>query len=263
MDELKEYTLSEFLREQGTNFKTTLPIVHSSESKNLLRMLMEEKVAVTECDTFRGENLAYFFHGRPAYRRYHARPKQWQLPFVLVLKSTCLMAMKRVFPFDSGAFFSGRLPDYLSEFDHAGYELSENSNPIDLLIDIFFGSDRDYFLGNPKSTQEVVHRKRLNIRHSEVMALCSMYNGDQLAADDRTLTIELQSDRDVSIKDQLLGVVMPRPYFDDKALKAVLKSRKVIAKAYDTHPISTESYVAQVYTEVKAIYAKLGLLDGR
>ncbi|MBB4189277.1 MULTISPECIES: hypothetical protein [Sinorhizobium] len=241
MDGLKEYTLLEFLREQGTNFRTALPIVHSSESKNLIRMLTEEKVAVTECDTFCGENLAYFFHGRPAYRRYHARPKQWQLPFVLVLKSTCLLTMKRVFPFDSGAFFSGRLPDYLSEFDPAGYELSENDNPIDLLIDIFFGSDRDYFFGNTKPTQEVVHRKRLNIRHSEIMALCSMYNGEQLETDDRTLTIELQSDRDVSIKDQLLGVVMPRPYFDDKVLKALLKSRKVIAKSTISSPAIARS----------------------
>lgn len=263
MDDLQDYTLAEFLGEQSTNFKSGLPLVHSSESKNLPKMLSQGKIAVTACDTFKNENLAYFFHGRPSYRRFHSQPKEWQLPFVLVLKSTCLLNVRRIFPFDSGAFCSNRFPSYLNEFSIDGYELSSQGiTAVDLLIDIFFGSDTDYLHGKSRPADEVVHRRNLNIRHSEIKALCAMYNRDQISADDRALAIEIQTDKDVVIKDQLLGVVMPRPYFDDKTLKSYLKSQKVLVKNYDVYPLSTESYMSTVYTEVKAIYRKLRLIDG-
>ncbi len=262
MDELRDYTLAEFLAGQSTNFRSGLPLVHTSECKNLLKMIGSGEIKVTRCDTFRDEDLAYFFHGRPSYRRFHERPQEWQLPFVLILRSTCLLNIKRIFPFDSGAFFSGRLPSYIAEFDAEGYEVSAQANPIDLLIDIFWGGDDDYFSGRARSGQEVTHRRKLDIKHSETKALCAMYNLDQLKADDRALAIEVQTDRNVTIKDNLLGVVMPRPYFDNKVLAKALKLVGVLVRNYDVYPISTESYMAIIYTEVKAIYKKLGLIHG-
>jgi hypothetical protein len=261
-DDLREFTLAQFLAEQSTNFRSNLPIVHSTESANLWKILDEGKVGVTACDTFTGENLAYFFHGRPAYRKFHCHPQDWELPFVLVLRSTCLLSIRRIFPFDSGAFHSARLPSYVSRFKPEGYEVSDKQAAIDLLVDIFFGGDSDYFQGKPKSREEVARRNSLNMRHAQVLALCSLYNRDQVQADDRTLAIEIQSDQDVSIKDELLGVVLPRSYFDDKGLKKFFKERKVQVRHYDIYPINTEAYMAIVYDEVKAIYRKLGLING-
>ncbi|WP_132559089.1 hypothetical protein [Rhizobium sullae] len=225
-------------------------------------MLKQERVAVTPCDTFTGENLAYFFHGRPAYRKFHKQPQDWELPFVLVLKSTCLLNIRRIFPFDSGAFHSARLPSYLSRFDETGYEVSSHAGAVDLLVDIFFGGDASYFHGKAKSREEVSRRNGLNIRYAQVLALCSLYNREQLEADDRTLAIEVQTDQDVSIKDNLLGAVLPRSYFDDSGLKKYFKERGVQVRQYDVYPINTEAYVSIVYEEVKAIYKKLGLING-
>ncbi|WP_097595031.1 hypothetical protein [Rhizobium anhuiense] len=262
MDDLREYTLAEFLTGQSTNFHSGLPLVHSTESANIWKMLREEQVAVTPCDTFTGENLAYFFHGRPAYRKFHKHPQDWELPFVLVLKSTCLFNIRRIFPFDSGAFFSARLPSYVSRFDQAGYDVSEQGGAVNLLIDIFFGGDVSYFHGKAKTRQEVARRNGLNMRYAQVLALCSLYNRENLEADDRSLAIEIQTDHDVSIKDKLLGVVLPRAYFDDKELKKYFKQRGVQVRQYDIYPINSEAYVANVYEEVKAIYKKLGLING-
>lgn len=261
LDAFQDFTFAQFLTNQATNYKRTLPLVHSSESHRMLKMLGDGKVAVTECDTFKGENLAYFFYGRPSYRKFYERPKEWQLPFVMVLKSTCLLSLKRLFPFDSGAFFSNRLPSYMTSFPAEDFELSSNPAAIDLLIDIFFGSDEDYLHNRSKPAAEVTHRRKLGVRHPEVKALCAMYNGDEVKADDRSRAFELQTDTDVKIKDELLAVVMPRPYFDDKKLKAALKSQGVIARPYDVWELNTEGYMSAIYTEVKAVYKKLGFLD--
>ncbi|WP_242216860.1 hypothetical protein [Shinella zoogloeoides] len=262
MDELKEYTLAEFLTEQGTNFHSGLPLVHSTESANIWTMLKKEQVSVTPCDTFTGENLAYFFHGRPAYRKFHKNPQDWELPFVLVLKSTCLLNVRRIFPFDSGAFHRSRLPSYVARFDAEGYDVAGNAAAIDLLIDIFFGGDGAYFHGKAKPRNEVSRRNGLSMRHAQVLALCALYNREHLEADDRSLAIEVQTDRDVSIKDNLLGAVLPRSYFDDTILKKYFKERGVHVRQYDVYPINTEAYVSIVYEEVKAIYRKLRLIDG-
>lgn len=263
MNDLKDYTLAEFLSEQSTNFRSTLPLVHSSESRNLPRIISEGKISVTPCDTFTDENLSYFFHGRPSYRKAYDKPKDWQLPFVLLLQNTCLVNMRRIFPFDSGALFADRFPKYLSNFKPEGYELSSQGNvAIDLLIDIFFGSDSAYLHGKAKPVDEVKQRRKLGISHSEIEALCAMYTRDQVTADDRSLTIEIQSDADVSIKDHLIGIVMPRPYFDDKRLKEHLRAIKGLQiKHYDVYPLSTESYMAIIYGLVKDIYRKLGRID--
>lgn len=263
MDDLKDYTLAEFIAEQSTNFQSALPIVHSSESKNLRPIIAAGKIAVTQCDTFTGESLAYFFHGRPSYRKAYDQPKDWQLPFVLVLKRTCLLNVKRIFPFDSGAFFSNRLPRYLSDFKVDGYDVAPNgSAAIDLLIDIFFGGDEDYLHARARPFDEVKHRRKLGVGHSEIQALCAMYNRDQVRADDRAFAIEIQSDQDVAISDHLVGVVMPRPYFDDPELKQRLKDiSKLQVRSYDVFPLSTEAYMAVIYQQVKEIYKKLGVIN--
>lgn len=266
MDDLKDYSLAEFLSGQSTNFRSALPLVHSSESKNLLAVIREGKIAVKKCDTFTDENLAYFFHGRPSYRKFHDKPKDWQLPFVMILKSACLLNLRRIYPFDSGAYFSGRFPTYLSDFAATGYELGpQGSTAIDLIIDIFFGSDTDYLHGRAKPVDEVNHRRKLGVRHSEIQALCAMYNREQVSADDRSLAIEIQTASDVAIKDHLLGIVMPRPYFDDKILKQRLRAinNRVEIRQYDVYPLSTESYMAAIYDLVKSIYKKLGMIDAR
>lgn len=262
MSDLKEYSLSQFLASQSTNHKSQLPYVHSTESGNVWDLLDRGKIEVTRCDTFTGENLAYFFYGRPAYRKFYENPQHWELPMVLVLKSTCLMATKRVFPFDSGALHSNRLPTYLSRFNQDGYEVSDNAAAIDLLVDVFFGGDEAYFHGRAKSRDEVTRRNGLSMRHAQVLALCALYNREQLKADDRALAIEIQTNQNVVIKDNLLGVVLPRPYFDDKGLKKHFKERGVLVKHYDVYPLNSDGYISIIYNEVKEIYRKLKVING-
>lgn len=261
MNNFKKPTLSDFLLGYKTNFSSQLPLAHTTEADNIWGMLANNKIETVACDTFTGENLAYFFHGRPAYRKFYVKPQEWQLPIVLVLKSTCLLNIKRIFPFDSGAFHSGRYPEYISNFDNDGYELSNIEKSIDLIVDLFFDTDENYFAGKPQPTNEFRHKRRLTARHSEISALCSLYNREDSDADDRSIAIEIQTDEGVDIADAILGVVLPRPYFDDSTLKERFQNSDIVIKHYDVYPLNTEAYMLMIYTEVKNIYKKLGLIN--
>ncbi|WP_299860645.1 hypothetical protein [uncultured Hoeflea sp.] len=260
MNIFKEYTLAEYISEQGTNFGSSLPLVHSTEGSNLLSILGNGVIETIPCDTFTDEKLSYFFHGRPSYRKFVNEPKFWQLPVVMVFKSTCLVNKTRIFPFDSGALYSNRLPKYISSFSPDGYQLSSKSDCLDLLIDIFFGDDASYFAGRAKPYDQVVGRRKFGVRHAQVAALCSLYNREQLEADDRALAIEIQTDQDVQIKDNLIGAVLPRPYYDDPELKKYFRENRIIVKHYDIYPLSVEAYMSLIYSNVKELYMKWGLI---
>lgn len=261
MDDFDEETLANFLARQGTNFKSSLPLVHTTDAGNILRIIREDKISVTECDTFSDEKLAYFFHGRPSYRKFREKPMEWELPLVIVMNSACLVNTRRLFPFDSGAFHSGRLPDYITGFSDSDFELASTQDAIHLLIDVFFGDDTSYFHGNARNTAEITHRRRLTIQHSRIKALAALYNREQLAADDRALALEIQTDQDVALKGNIIGAVLPRPYYDDSKLRDYFKKQNVIVKHYDTYPLNTEAYMSIIYKEVKEIYSKAGFLS--
>lgn len=253
--------LADFLLGRKTNFATGLPLVHSAESSNLIRIINEKRVKVTKCDTFENENLAYFFLGRPAYRKHYANPMDWQLPFVLIFERTCLLNIKRVFPFDTGAFSRKYYPEYITNINREGYECGAVKNAQDLIIETFFGGDDNYLHGRAYSQDELKHRSKLGVEHHEILALAALYSKEGgLKADDRSAAIEFQSDLDVPIADNLLGCIMPRPYFQNKSLKAALKPLNIQVKSYDVWPLSTESYIGTIYGLTKEIYKKLGIV---
>lgn len=258
MPDIKPITLADFLSDYESNFSSNLPYVHTTEANKFLNLLHEEEVKVRKCDTFSGEELSYFFYGRPAYRKFYEKPAEWQLPVALIFKSTCISSVKRVYPFDTGAFKSGRYPDYLTTLGISGYELSSVERAIDLIVEAFFGSDKAYFLHQPKTEDEIRTAKRLDVRHAQVRALCQM--NTEMSKDDRAAAIEIQTSDGVKLSDQLLGVVLPRPYFEFKEIKDYLRSEGVVVKNYDIYAINTESYMGYIYSEVKKIYEKIGVM---
>lgn len=261
MDQFKEYTLAEYLLDKNTNFRTQLPLVHATKSSKLLSILSNKEISTTKCDTFTNEDLAYFFLGRPAYRKVIESPKEWELPTVLIFESACLLNKKRVYPFDSGAFLGGRLPSFITDFDESGYQVSQNASGADLIVEMFFGDDNRYYHGRSLGEEIIDKNNDLGINHSQIRALCSLYAEKSDKFDDRVLAIEFQTDQNVRLDDKLLGAVLPLPYKQNAAIKAFFDDINVLIESYDPYPINSEGYVAQVYNSVKNIYKKLGVID--
>src|SRR4051794_32489580 len=120
---IRRQTLSEFLTKKNLPSDLSLPWVHSASAASLFKILEDEKLLAMECNVFGGEKLVYFFIGRPAYKMPAVEsPSEWQMPVAFVIRFDKPPPIKRVFPFDSGAFQKGRMPAYISMFPIGAFE---------------------------------------------------------------------------------------------------------------------------------------------
>jgi len=71
-------------------------------------------------------------------------PGPWQLPAVLVMRFNTPPPLKRIYPFDTGAFHRGRMPDYLTAFDMENFELGSDQDQIGRMISLYFQDARSH-----------------------------------------------------------------------------------------------------------------------
>lgn len=256
MESLRVIGLPEFLQaaKRGGGLSTP-PLIHSTPSKNVMDILAGGHLKAVPCNVYK-EPLCYLFVARPAYKwSSEDQPSRWQLPFVLVLKTLDHTLIKRIHPFDTGAFASGRLPDYIMTFDRDGYELGRNTDSIAALIDVFFGGVDAYRRGNAVPEADMRARHALGVEHQEVEALTRLYaQRTNSPSDDRARTIEVQAAVDVPLSPgNLLGVVIPKAYMAHGGIREALAVLRCRVETYDEFPISTESYYGVIYERVAAI----------
>src|SRR5205807_1545800 len=86
-----------------------MPLTHVAPMFAFRGIVTGNHLVPEKCDHY-GEDLTYLFYGRPAYRvkqeTSHLLP--WSVPVLFVLDSEKTYRIRRVIPFDSGAFMSGR-----------------------------------------------------------------------------------------------------------------------------------------------------------
>src|SRR5258706_981135 len=100
--------LKAFLERNQISRSNPLPLVHTTESYYLKKILKTGYIEARPCNVFTGEKLAYFFVGRAAYKRELSQEAEyWELPSCIV-RSFTTHGVKRIFPFDSGAFKAKR-----------------------------------------------------------------------------------------------------------------------------------------------------------
>jgi len=86
-----------------------LPLVHSTFLFNFRNVVAQNEITATRCPVF-NEDLLYLFYRKPGYRvasSSGARTDLVYCPICFILKSSALKSVKRIFPFDSGAFQNG------------------------------------------------------------------------------------------------------------------------------------------------------------
>jgi hypothetical protein len=90
--------LSEFLKRNQISKSSPLPLVHTTESYHLKKIVSSGAIKASRCNVFRGETLSYFFVGRAAYKRdLHQEAEYWELPTCLVF-SFFADGIKRIYP---------------------------------------------------------------------------------------------------------------------------------------------------------------------
>ena len=252
---LRVVRLREFLRSADGAGLQLPALIHTTSASNLYSVLEERRLRATRCSVFQ-EDLCYLFVGRPAYKwSTKGEASYWQLPFVLVVDGLGEAPVKRIHPFDTGAFALRHLPEYIILFEMGAYDIGKDPGLAGNLMNVFFGSVENYVDARVRSEEEIRTAYGLGARHQEIEALARLYaDRSNQGPDDRARTIELQVEEDVQISpDNLLGVVVPKQYTDDAEVGAELKALGCRVETYGEYPLRAENYYGIIYEAVRRI----------
>lgn len=231
---------------------------HTTNMWRLAKITREGKISPQHCEVFK-EDLLYFFYGRPAYRKVSGESVNTtaKAPAVILFKPQAVQPVKRIYPFDSGAF-----PKLYSRWLAGGMHLDDFALGDDALmaqrhVRAFFGSNRNYLLCSAMSPTGVT-----GVEY-EVETLVRMYQdtGAGGAGDDRRHAVELQIDHVVEFKsDTIFAVVLPEECMDRPELVA-LEAAGIELVGYQLVKQRPESeYQTELESLARAAQRKAGAL---
>ena len=255
---------SAFLARNSVIESDTLPVIHSTRSYNFRAILSGQQISAQPCDVFEGENLNYFFVGRPAYKYEsdNSTAEPWELPCCFIFNVEDIGPIKRVFPFDSGALAGGRYPSYLNGMPMDEFECN-TSDAIGKTIGAFFGSPTRYFNLNPKPRAEFEHEYSLTPLDAELEGAMRLAGeATPSSFDDRRFTIEVQSESSIDLGDvHPLAVVLPEVYLDvEGVLERIQDDWGAEPIGYPIYPLNLSAYYAVIYREVHTFLKREGYL---
>lgn len=262
----------------GFNHDPHLPLVHTTKCKVFEDYIAPSNCLVPRnCDCFK-ENLLYFFYGRPAYRvncdkTLPMMPEQ--RPVCIIMKPDFALPVKRIFPFDSGAWYAGLYDGYFNPAGINDYDLGNDLVLTSAVVSAFFSNNKNYVQGN------VLDGLAIDATETDVEAYYNLIRNFASAkktvsiSDDRRYSIEVQTSSEVCLKNssggngktvltgEVLAVAGPASLLDDKNLYRVIRKEwKAEFIPYYPASLHTEEVVhGSLWQGVVAFFNRYGLLN--
>lgn len=253
--------LLDFLSRNTIDRDKALPLVHTCEAILLKKILRSKQLRTAPCNVFRGEQLLYFFVGRPAYKKEVAlEPHYWELPVCFICEFG-VAGSRRIFPFDTGAFANGSYPNFISIADMEDYNLSGDPDSVQKIIGTFFGDRLSYYRLKARSESDFTSRYSVDILDEEVRALHALIATRMpKTTDDRRASIEVSFSTAYDLsRGKVLAVVLPEIYLEsDEIIQHIEVELNAEPIAY---PITTQNvsyYFATIYALVEQFYQRNG-----
>jgi hypothetical protein len=250
------------LLQEANDSGIELPLIHITDAYSFVSILAPKKLEPQDCKVF-GENLTYLFYGRPAYRTKHSGDNflTANLPVAMIFHPGILASMiKRVFPFDSGAF---QLRLYGNFFHNrsqlSDFELDGDINSAKRLVAYFYRSNEEYFFGGSRKNVAI---PSFNFEAEGIFELArtssGLRNDGTFKPDLRSSSIELQVTNSIDITDALLGLIIPQIFLDTKDTKLYIDEirPRYIETYTGIHNIGNESITGILFEKVHNIYKK-------
>lgn len=238
-----------------------LPLLHSTKICNLDGIVKTGKLSMTPCAHF-GRPLVYLFYGRPAYRPKaggHEPDASFSIcPISFIFKPARLSArIARTFPHDTGAALNGMFAPKIEPAQGLDYEIQASVTSLQRYVSRVFLSNEKYFLGEPDPTL-----KTLSVDDAVRRFLDLIESTDATPVDDRRYTGELQIQEDISLRDLLIAVVLPRAFMDQEVVRnTVINEWGAIPLMYDTYAGGIpQAYYQTVKQKVLDFYREHRLL---
>jgi hypothetical protein len=257
--------LADFLTKNTIKPSGILPLVHTTPSYHLRDIKSQNKLIATECKVFKPDKLNYFFVGRPAYKYASDSSESpfWELPCCFIFDFAAAKSIRRLFPFDSGAFEGKRYPTYIRTFDLTQFEAAAAKDATSRIIGAFFGDVMSYFHLKAKSEDAFKAEFDPTVFDAELLALHKLScESSPTSFDDRRFTIEIQTDQDVDLTvERPLAVVVPLPYLEDKGFVSHIETTwRAVPISYPVYKFNVASYYYAIYERVEKFFSERHLL---
>jgi len=237
-----------------------MPLVHGTDSYALRSIVASGKLAASKCPVF-GEDLLYFFYGRPGYRvaaGVGSRSDITCCPVCFVLKPDIKVPVKRVYPFDTGAFDGGMF----NGFNHKlmgleNFLLGDSPDLPQKVVEYFFGSNRSYYLGALKTGLQ------FDFEEMEIQAYYDLVSiTGETQHDDRRYTIEVQLGDSLEIKNNIIAVILPNAALQSAQIAGtILREWKALPITYNTYQGARPAeYNSVIREQLLDFLGKRGLL---
>ncbi|MDI1262314.1 MAG: hypothetical protein PS018_03535 [bacterium] len=186
-----------------------LPLVHSTDAYAIGNILDDAgKITPQLCSVFEPERLTYLFYGRAAYRPNLAEePTNLDhfLPVCLIFKVDASIKIKRVFPFDSGAFHHGFYKAYLHKNMRLGdFLLEADAESPGRIVRRFFTDNTNYIVGQ-KAVSDAYDPSQFEAKSYEMLIGAQGAN----AMDSRGGGVEIQTDQPIDMLKDVEAAVIP------------------------------------------------------
>lgn len=238
-----------------------LPSTHSAECYIAESILRQNAICVKYCKVL-GEELAYFFYGKPAYKVTFPRDQSTTnylfAPTCFIIDTAKLKA-KRIFPFDSGAFdagiYEGILPPGAKIED---YELPTDIKAIPAFVSLFFGDNINYMEGRYTA-------KEACEAYAATSFLSALFcSSGILPYDDRSRTVEIVVDQNVRLSECVQAIIIPKPFQRNRILQTFCENNPHIRiRTYDvSYPLTVPAMNGAAFQEatnyIKGVYRITG-----
>jgi len=227
----------------------------------LKRKILEK----SKCDKF-GENLLYFYYGRPAYRLKDKDDKkdikdQVILPVVFIFKPIPDGNFKRVYPFDSGAYNM-----YVNNYGldnnplnpkipKPGYKIDNSLLAIRHYVKAIFGSNKNYYYGKYEDGNNLHPSvKQHSKKNTDLQSLLNLIAEKKNYVDDRRKTVEIQSANDYYFNGKLLAVAAPDFLMDKPEFYEAIVDNGAQPLRYYVDMKDFNGYLQEVYMCIEEFY---------
>lgn len=260
MNELEQFLSRNTIFDAGM-----LPLVHSTKAYHLKSISNKQTLVASHCDVFTPDRLNYFFVGRPAYKAdgSDGESAYWEHPCCFIFEFDALSDIRRIYPFDSGAFHHKLYPKYIRMMPRDAFEVSSIPNAAGRIVGAFFGTTQRYLDMRPKGHEEFVEEYALAGMDMELKALHRLSLERNAASfDDRRLTIEVQSGADVDLRtSHPLAVIAPSEYFDEPSFRRKVEIEwGAVPISYSVAPLNVANSYGQIYEKVREFYRVHGFI---
>lgn len=224
--------------------------MHCTKSEHFFSMVASGSLEPTECKWFK-EHLNYLFYGRPAYRPYQDAENtslEAFRPVAIIFEPDYNLTLKRVFPFDTGAFFEHRYEKFISNHTRIeNFQADPDTDSASRLVSMFFRSNKDYYFSRSTSPSNVAPTNLV------VSSLSGMFQSRGLSeVDDRRSTIEVQVADCIALnKRSVMAVCMPGVYCEDDKLY------EMITKDWDADIVDYDIYYDSPLHDLREVMARV------